>query len=152
MYAYALQSYSESGIKTQGSYSLKSVAGDTASLNLTLERTIGGAIDLSGQTTIKFDIYALRTGANIKVGIRDAGSAWTEKTYTVIDSNTWETATWDISGVADANKDAIDRIKVTIVNADAANVFYLDNMYAPESEAGAAVFFGVNFQKETNDD
>lgn len=130
VYAYALQCYSESGIKVQGSYSLKGVAGATASLNLTLERTIGSPIDLSDINTIKFDIYGLRTGAHIKVGIRDSGLVWTEKTHTVVDSNTWETVTWDISGVANADKDAIDRIKITILNADVANVFYLDKMYA----------------------
>ena len=33
------------------------------------------------------------------------------------------------SAVSNANKDAIDSIIITIVNADAANTFYIDNMY-----------------------
>lgn len=139
-----LQCYSESSIKQQGSYSLKGIAKITESLNDTLTRTIGTPIDLSDRNTIKFDIYALRTGAHIKVGIRDSGSVWTEKTYTVLASNTWETVTWDISGVSNANKDAIDRIKVTILNADADNTFYVDNMYA-EEVAMNVLFFGSNF-------
>jgi len=66
-----LQCFSESTIKTQGSYSLKGVATITNSLNKTLTRTIGSPIDLTGVTQIKFDEYASRTGANIKVGIRN---------------------------------------------------------------------------------
>ena len=280
-----LQSYSEATIKTQGSYSLKGIAAITESLNKTLTRTIGSPIDLSGQTQIKFDIYAGRTGSNIKIGIHDAvaqlvidrtlgtpigdmtaggglaagfdgntdqgylqsagkdavltayiGKDWgagvtktvsgfraygsnnygfklgndppnppititlqgstdnfvasivdlgtatavddaagllilkltginvttayryhrlkiyanyaeyttcaeaqfyetaggttTEKTHSISSANTWETDIWDISAVADADKDAIDKIVITIVNADVTNTFYIDNMFA----------------------
>jgi hypothetical protein len=124
----SLDCLSENTIKTQGSYSLKVVAG-TGSLNKTLTRTISPTIDLTGIDEIEFDIYALRTGANIKIGIHDSGGTTTEKTYTVLNSNTWETVTWDISAVADTDKDAIDNIIITMVNADAENIFYLDNMF-----------------------
>jgi len=127
-----LQCYSEATIKTQGSYSLKAVA-TTDALNKTLTYTPASAIDLTGQDTIKFDIYSSRTGANIKIGIHDSGGTTTEKTHSISSANTFETDTWDISGVSDANKDAIDQIIVTITNADAANTFYIDNMYAGET-------------------
>jgi hypothetical protein len=127
IYTAALQCFSESTIKNQGNYSLKVLAMETDSLNDTLTRTIGSPIDLSGRDEIKFDIYASRTGANIKIGIHDSGGTTSEKTYTVIASNTWETVTWDISAVADADKDAIDSIIITILNADADNTFYIDN-------------------------
>jgi hypothetical protein len=130
---YFLQSYSEGTIKTQGSYSLKGIAEITDSLNKTLTRTIGSPIDLTGINQIKFDIRSNRIGANIKIGIHDSGGTTSEKTYTIIDADTWETVTWDISGVSDANKDAIDKIIITIINADAANTFYIDNMFAGES-------------------
>ena len=126
-----LQSYSEATIKTQGSYALKGVAAITDSLNKTLTRTIGSPIDLTGQTQIKFDIRSSRTGGNIKIGIYDATvPTTTEKTYTVLSADTWETVTWDISAVTDANKNAISKIIVTILNADAANTFYVDNMFS----------------------
>ncbi len=279
LYQTVLQSYSEATIKSQGTYSLKGIA-TTGALNKTLTRTIGTPIDLTGQTQIKFDIYAGRTGGNVKVGIRNqfitqsqllstgvtgigataenayaqgfqvtitnviskitlqlkkstgatgtltcyiyddssgtpnsvvatfsniavsslttdlvdydfigtytptastqyhivlawtggtegdiiyltyksgnpyangfqqyrTNTTWTqqttldlyfkiwqyvttEKTHTIAGANTWETDTWDISAVADADKDAIDSIIVTITNADAANTFYLDNMF-----------------------
>ena len=36
----------------------------------------------------------------------------------------------DISGVSDANKDAINQVIITVVNADADNTFYIDNLFA----------------------
>jgi len=53
-----------------------------------------------------------------------------EFTPTISSSNTWERKTFDISSISNANKDAISQIKITIVNADADNTFYIDNMYA----------------------
>jgi len=123
-----LQCYSEATIKSQGDYSLKGIAAATGSLNDTLTRTVDPVIDLTGKTQIKFDIRSSRTGENIKIGIHDSGGTTTEKTHTISDANTFETDTWDISAVSDANKDAIDSIIVTIVNADDANTFYIDNV------------------------
>ena len=123
-----LQSYSESTIKQQGTYSLKGVAVITDSLSDTLTRTIGDNLDFSNCTGIEYDICALRTGSNIKIGIHDSGGTTTEHTANVASSNTNQTESWDISGVSDANKDDIDSIIVTIVNADAANTFYIDDL------------------------
>ena len=122
------QSYSESTRKTQGSYSLKGVAVITDSLDDTLTRTLSDNLDLSNSESIEYDIYALRTGSNIKIGIHDSGGTTSEHTANVATSNTNQTESWDISGVADANKDDIDSIVITISNADAANTFYLDDM------------------------
>lgn len=122
---YTLESFSESTIKTQGSYSLKGIA-TTAANGKTLTRTIGSPIDLSGVNSVFFDIYASRTGSNIKVGIHDSGGTTTEITPNITDSNTWQEVEIDLSGVADANKDAIDSVIITIVNADSANTFYID--------------------------
>ena len=126
----ALQSYSEDTIRQQGTYSLKGVAIITDSLNDTLTRTVDPTIDLTGLSSWEFDIYSSRTGANIKVGIHDSGGTTTETTYTVLSADTWEPVTVSISGVSNANKDAIDSIIITPVNADAANTFYIDDMYA----------------------
>jgi hypothetical protein len=125
-----LQSYSEPTIKTQGSYSLKGVATITASLNKTLTRTVSPVINLTDKTIIAFDIRASRTGSNIKIGIHDSGGTTTEITPNILVANTWQTVVWDISAVTNANKDAIDSIIVTILNADATNTFYIDNLFA----------------------
>jgi len=124
-----LQSYSESTIKQQGTYSLKAIATITDSLNDTLTRTVSPTIDLSDKDDWIFYIYSAdRTGSNIKIGIHDSGGITTEHTANVASSNTNQTESWDISGVSDANKDDIDSIIVTISNADAANTFYLDDI------------------------
>lgn len=124
----ALCAFSESTIKTQGTYSLKAVA-STSALNKTLTRTISSPIDLTGVDTLYFDIQSVRTGANIKIGLHDSGGTTTELTPTINSANAWETKTWDISSVANADKNAIDQIIITIVNADSSNTFYIDNFY-----------------------
>lgn len=125
---YGLIDYSESTIKTQGSYALKAVAAATDSLNKTLTKTFSPALDLSGKTQIKFDIRASRTGSNIKLGFHDSGGTTTEVTPNITSADTFQTVTVDISAVADADKDAIDSLIITIVNADSANTVYIDNV------------------------
>ena len=89
-------------------------------------------INLTGKTTVYFDIYSSRTGSNLKIGLHDSGGTTTEITPNVTNANQWQTVAWNISGVSDANKDAIDSVIVTVVNADSANTFYIDNMYGNE--------------------
>lgn len=126
MYERSVDCYSESTIKTQGSYALKGMATANA-LNKTLTRTVSPVIDLSGVSLIKFDLRSSRTGSNIKIGIHDSGGTTIETTPNVITDNVFGSVFWDISAVADANKDAIDSIIITIVNADSDNIFYIDN-------------------------
>jgi hypothetical protein len=121
-----LQSFTESTIKTQGTYSLKGIA-TTSVLNKTLTKTFATNGDLTSVKNLKFDIYSSRTGASIKFGIHDTGGTTTEITFSVITANTWQTVNWDISAVSDANKNAIDTFIITITNADSANTFYIDN-------------------------
>jgi len=121
---------SEATIKTQGTYALKSTAPVTTSLNKTLTRMVSPVINLSNKGPVKFDMRASRTGSNIKIGIHDSGGTTTEITPNITSANVYQTVTWDISGVSNANKDVIDQIIVTIVNADASNTFYIDNFFA----------------------
>jgi len=133
-----LQVYSESTIKTQGDYSLKGIGLITDSLNDTLTNTLSSNIDLTDIDTLKLDIRSSRTGSNIKIGIHDSGGTTTELTPSISSADTFETKTWDISGVSNANKNDIDSIIITITNAGAENTFYIDNFYgvAPTIEAG----------------
>ena len=66
-----LQSYSESTIKTQGSYSLKCIAAITNSLNNKLTKTLSPVSNLTGVKNLKFDMRASRTGANVKLGLHN---------------------------------------------------------------------------------
>ncbi len=131
-YVYDLQSYSEGVIVEQGSYSLKAIAILTDSLNETLTKT-GLSIDLTGINTLKLWVYASRTGTNISIAIHDSGGTTTTKTLTVIQANLWTEITFDVSGVSDANKDDIDSIIIKVTNADAENIFYIDNFYGVEA-------------------
>jgi len=132
-----LECYSESTIKTQGDYSLKGVAVITDSLNDTLTRTVDPTVDLSGKDDWVFYIYSAdRTGSNIKAGIHDSGGTTTESTPDVTDTGVWQKVTVDVSGVTDANKDVIDSIIITPVNADASNTFYLDNVFGQAVATG----------------
>jgi len=128
IYTKATQVQSEATIKQQGNYSLN-IKTTIDSLNSTLTRTVSPTIDLSGQTQISYYIRASRTGSNVKISIHDSGGTTTEITPNVTDAGTWQKVIWDISAVADVDKNAIDQIKITIVNADADNNFFLDDMY-----------------------
>jgi hypothetical protein len=128
-YYYPLQCYSEATIKNQGIYSLKGVAIQTDSLNKTLTRIVSPTIDLSGLSQIKFDIRSSRTGSNIKIGLHDSGGTTTEIIPNIISDNTWQEVKINLQNVTNANKDVIDSIIVTIVNADVANTFYIDNLF-----------------------
>ncbi|MCK4521865.1 MAG: hypothetical protein KAU20_04780, partial [Nanoarchaeota archaeon] len=110
-----LQSYSEPIIKQQGSYSLKGIAKQTDSLSDTLTKTLSPTKDLTGKNIIKLDARASRTGSNFKISIHDSGGTTTEHTINIASANIWQTESWDISGVSDANKDAINQIKITIL-------------------------------------
>lgn len=121
-----LNTYSESTIKTQGSYSLKCVASQTVALNKTLTKTFTTNSDLTGVGYLRFDLRSTRTGSNIKIGLHDTGGATTELTPNILVENVFQEVIWNISAVADADKNDIDKIIITIVNADADNTFYLD--------------------------
>lgn len=127
---YSLLAYAESTIKLSGDWSLKVVAKQIDSLNKTLTRTLSTPLDLSGKNNFKGFIRSSRTGSNIKIGLHDSGGTTTEITLNITNTDTWQLFDLDISGVADANKDAIDQIIVTIVNADEDNIFYLDDLFA----------------------
>lgn len=93
-----------------------------------------GLPDLSGEDSAVFRIRASRTGSNIKVGIKDAGGTVTDVTPNISSADTWQDGTIDLSGVADANKNSISSIIVTISNADVENTFYLDNFYSGSAD------------------
>jgi hypothetical protein len=126
----SLNAFSEASIKVQGSYALKGVASQASSLNKSLTRTVSPVIDLTDKTIIKFDIRASRIGSNLKLGIHDSGGITTEITPNILSADAYQYVVWDLSAVVNADKDAIDQIKITIVNADAENTFYLDNLFA----------------------
>jgi len=118
--------------RKQGSASIKITALITDSLNDTITRDFGAGseIDISGHDLIKFWIKSSRTGTNLQIGIGE--SAWDDNTHNIeIDTaNKWQEEEWDISGIADADKNAIRYIGLKCTNADAANTIRFDYIRA----------------------
>ena len=70
------------------------------------------------------------TGGPGQVTVSYLTNVAAETTPNITSAGVWQTVIWDISAVADADKDAIDYIVITISNATADNTFYIDNFYA----------------------
>jgi Concanavalin A-like lectin/glucanases superfamily/F5/8 type C domain len=51
-----------------------------------------------------------------------------EITPNIVAANEWQTINWDISAITNTNKNVINGIIITILNADAENTFYLDEL------------------------
>lgn len=142
-YMTSLNCYSENTIKTQGDYSLNVKAIATNSLNKTLTKTFDPPLDLSGKTQIKYDVRASRTGSNFKLGWHDSGGTTTEHTPNILKADVFQTETVDISSVADADKDAINSIIITQVNADSNTTYYIDNVYGTTAATVGIRSWGV---------
>jgi|GEM_PF-1544401 hypothetical protein len=50
-------------------------------------------------------------------------------TINISSADTYQTDSWDISGVSDADKNAIDQLQFKVLNAGSARDFYIDNVY-----------------------
>lgn len=126
-FVYIIDIFSESTIKNQASYSLKAVVPEGAdTLNENIMRTIADT-DLSGHTYILMDVYALRSGTQMQLGLGE-GSLTDFVNIPVATSNTWETVAIDISGIANANIDHTTRMGIKFTNTDSGNVIYIDNI------------------------
>jgi len=126
----------DSSIFHEGSKSLKIVSPQTTSLNKTVTRTLSPTFNLTGQTDFKFNVRSNRTGSNFKIGLHDSGGTTTEVTPNIASADTWQEVTLDLSAVSDANKDAIDSIIYTQLNADAETTVYMDYMRTLSEDEG----------------
>lgn len=97
------------------------VSGITLSTNTVIEGLCRFTQDGSGDANRISYINWFKLGSAFPTGIT------TELTPNITSANAWQTVTWDLSGVADADKNNIDSFIITVVNADAANTFYVDN-------------------------
>ena len=125
-----LQCYSENIITKKDDYSLKVEALITGSLSDTLTRTVSPVKDLTGKMRIVLWARSDRTGENFKVEYQDSGGNKIEYTIETLVVDTWEEKIIDISAVDDADKDSIDQIKLTVLNADSTKILYIDDNYS----------------------
>ncbi len=100
--------------------------------------SIGGPINLSNINYLTFDLRSSRIGQNIKISLHNDNGALTEITPNITEANVFQKTVFDISQVANEDKDSIDSIIITIVNADEDNIFYLDNF---KQDAANGSFF-----------
>jgi hypothetical protein len=126
----ALQSYSESTIKTQGSYSLKGVA-TTDALGKTLTRDLASVVDLSGVSWITIDLRSDRTGGNIAFGMQQNISVSASLTPTIVSAGSFERFTWSLDAISNGAKNAISALYISLVNASVSNTFYVDRWTGP---------------------
>jgi hypothetical protein len=127
--------WKESTTKKQGSYSIRITHTNNASGN-TYTRTAGGSVptvNLTGCLFIHFHVLsATYAGVVLSVGLHDVGGTTTGYSFSVAATNTWTNVNFNLSGVSDANKDAIDKIIITIPTSNA-NTFYIDNFFIKQN-------------------
>ena len=138
---------SESTIKHGGDYSLK-LNVSTNALNKSIHVSLS-AVDISAKNRISFWVRTSRTGSNLKFGFMDSGGVITEVTPNIVSADTFQEVTVNLTEITDANIDAIRKVIITCLNADAANTVYVDNMVADESlvdpdETGGGLLVGAN--------
>lgn len=136
-----IQSYTEASIKKQGTRSLKILAtilGDGAQY---VERTIGSPIDLSDKNVIKLYIYCYSGYENddFTLSIYDTTTGATPIVTKVLSIEEREGATWkqiliDISDIANADKDTVDKIRITFTVAGGSGHIYIDDLKAVSEE------------------
>lgn len=117
----------ETTTKKQGTYSLRGVATANANGN-TFTRTVSPTVNLSNVNAIFFHLRESVAGANVGINIHDSGGGEATSNYVITSTDTWVWVKFDISAVTNANKDAIDRIRISI-NTVYVNTFYVDNFF-----------------------
>lgn len=129
-----LKVWTDGTFKTQGSYSLKFVS-ETTSLNYKIVKTFAVNHNLTSVNNLIFDVMASRTGSNFTFGLHDVGGTTTELTPNITTAgNVWQRVNWSLAGVTDANKDAIDLLKITMINADFPDTVRVDNFKIGQCE------------------
>jgi hypothetical protein len=111
-----------------GDYSMRIDALISGSINHTVSRTFNELIKCTGHNVLKFDTKASRIGKNLEISLINTSSSgidWnTTKTINHSYSNIWQKETINITN----NNDLYDKIEFKILNDDADNTIYIDNM------------------------
>ena len=152
-YSRELQVYSESSIKTEGDYAMKVIAVAGDSLLDSIERTYSPALDLSDLNLLTLKMRASRTGPNIRFDLHDSGGAVFSITPTIDPADSYQTIAMDLSSVPNVDKDAIDSVSMTILDASASNTIYLDEWIAPATAANRIELYTSDSKRvEVEDD
>jgi hypothetical protein len=85
--------------------------------------------DLSNFNLISAWVYATQSG-QVKLGFGEAASTEQEETIQVDAANTWQKVYWDISDVANGSKDAVTKVRVTVLTPN--QTMYVDNIQSED--------------------
>lgn len=134
--------YSTGGAGYQG---IVIIRYQSSSAGQSLARTLSGVeyiVNLTSVDTVSFDMQSTRIGSNVKLSITDSGGTTSSFNSYINNPNEWETQIWDLSQIANVDKDNITTINVFMLNTDDANTFYLDNFIVSGSSGTAENIFG----------
>ena len=133
----SLMAYSDSTLKTTGSYSINAIT-DKNAANATITHILTSSLDLSLMNNIQFDVRGSRTGENISCHLHElAGGAVSTHSIDILTSGSWQHETWNISAIAAADRNAILSMSFKISDASADNNFNVDSIWAYNS--GSAI-------------
>ncbi|MBI2462801.1 MAG: fibronectin type III domain-containing protein [Candidatus Spechtbacteria bacterium] len=97
------------------------------------------ALDLSSHPLFKFWIKSSRTGQYMQMQMGESSASENTYNITINSADTWEQKTWDISGIADASKDAITKVALAVTDATSGFTAYLDDLNAEGYPASGTV-------------
>jgi len=122
------------------------------------EKTISSK-NLTDFNLISAWVYATAS-SEIKLGFGEAAATEQEETIKVDATSTWQKVYWDISDVANGNKDGVTKVRVTVLSPN--NTVYVDNIQAEKFKSAigdasisvastAANYFQYRFILSTTD-
>jgi hypothetical protein len=103
--------------------------GANSALNKTITLT-KTATNLSTYGAITFWVRSNRTDSYLRFQMGESSSGEQYYEIPIIQANTWEQKTWNISGISSTARDAITKFAFKVTNADSAFTFYFDDIRA----------------------
>jgi hypothetical protein len=116
-----------------GSYAV--LANANNSLDDSITYALDVPVNITGKNTIQFEAFCTRTGSNFKVGMGKDNTSAIEQIIDISGAKIWQTITVDISSLSDSQKSGINKIRITVMNADEDTVFAIKNVSALSSSA-----------------
>lgn len=95
----------------------------------TISRTVTPT-DLSSYDTLTFWVRSNRIGSFMRFQFGETLSSEQTKDITIDSADTWEQKTWDISGIAASDRDAVTEYAFYLTDSSANFDFYLDDIQA----------------------
>ena len=99
----------------------------SSAVNGYTEKTIT-AVDLSAVTYVSMWVRSATAGETVTLGIGETAATEQTRTFYIENANTWQKVFWDVRGIANADIDAITKLRVT--TSVSGNTVYFDNIWS----------------------